>query len=222
MSTKKAAQSIRLFYFCNGNNCNSPPILNSQPKHHKITMAKKRGNLPFTLPFNCVSNNLEISKRSRAARRATSPSINTDKSIKEITPPRETTSHKNSVLAVHNSAGVSKKTSKRKTHMTAKARKRQQRGMEMAEAVMDRTSKKMAVSKGRARTVQQRAKDWKDINKVLVVEGDDDDEQDETEAKQSKRVPEEEWETDEEMDAAEEAKESTAAPVLDDDLDEIL
>lgn len=104
--------------------------------------------------------------------------------------------------------------------MTAKARKRQQRGMEMAEAVMDRTSKKMAVSKGRARTVQQRAKDWKDINKVLVVEGDDDDDE-ETEAKQSKKVPEEEWETDEEMDA-EEAKESSAAPVLDDDLDEIL
>lgn len=103
--------------------------------------------------------------------------------------------------------------------MTAKARKRQQRGIEMAEAVMDRTSKKVAVSKGRARTVQQRAKDWKDINKVLVVEGDDDEE--ETGAKQSKQVPDEEWETDEEMDA-EECKETPAAPVLDDDLDEIL
>lgn len=170
---------------------------------------------------------VEISKRSRAARRATSPSIDTDKSIKDIAPPRQhTTYEKNSVLSVHNNAGVSKKVSKRKTQMSAKARKRQQRGMEMAENVLERTSKKVQASRGKAKTVQQRAKTWDDINRVL---GDDDDkEQDQGEGEGQNEGKE--WETDEDMDAGRaEPTETTggtetvqsAAP-LDDDLDEIL
>ncbi|KAL3959319.1 hypothetical protein ACCO45_007481 [Purpureocillium lilacinum] len=124
------------------------------------------------------------SKHSRAARRATSPSINTDKSLKAVSLPTSssTTTHEStgadshntsstnknrpSVLAVHRAAGVSKKTSKpaRKSRMTAKMRRRHERGLEMAEAVTERTGLKIEKSIGRARAVQARSKGWDDIN----------------------------------------------------------
>lgn len=104
----------------------------------------------------------------------------------------------------------------------------------MAEAVVERTSKKLEKSLGKARVVQSRAKKWDDINKdaqkskenafaVLMQDGDDEDKE------------EREWETDEEMDGENAAKDAApappaaaapqpamAAPMLDDDDDEIL
>ncbi|KAL7919752.1 Alb1 domain-containing protein [Trichoderma austrokoningii] len=174
------------------------------------------------------------SRRSRAARRATSPSINTDKSLKNATLPVDSSSSASaalprpSVLAARHNAGVSKKT-RRGRAVSAKGRRRQERGLEMAEAIVERTSKKLEKSFSKARVVQSRAKKWDDINKdarkskenafaVLVQDGDAEDRE------------EREWETDEEMDgenaikgaAAAAVQPAVAAPMLDDDDDEIL
>ncbi|RSM05660.1 hypothetical protein CEP52_006133 [Fusarium oligoseptatum] len=107
-------------------------------------MAKKRGP----------------SIHSRAARRATSPSIDADKSLKRP----------------QHSAGVSKK-SKRKTAMSAKARRRHEKGLEMAEAVIERTRSKVEKSKGRGRSIQLRSKAWEEINRVAAEEGVEEDEE---------------------------------------------
>ncbi|PHH93363.1 hypothetical protein CDD83_5917 [Cordyceps sp. RAO-2017] len=128
------------------------------------------------------------SKHSRAARRATSPSINTDKSLKDVSLPgassppssaaaaatttTKTPTERPSVLAVHRSAGVQKKAKAgRKTRLSAKARRRHDRGLEMAEAVVERTRLKTERSVGRARTVQARRKAWDDINKETARTG---------------------------------------------------
>ncbi|KAM0461598.1 hypothetical protein ACHAPV_004306 [Trichoderma viride] len=175
------------------------------------------------------------SRRSRAARRATSPSINTDKSLKNATLPASSSSTSTaaprpSVLAARHNAGVTKKV-RRGRAVSAKGRRRQEKGLEMAEAIVERTSKKLEKSFGKARVVQSRAKKWDDINKdalkskenafaVLMQDGDDEDKE------------EREWETDEEMDgenavkgaaaAAAAVEPTVAAPMLDDDDDEIL
>ncbi|RCI11651.1 hypothetical protein L249_7778 [Ophiocordyceps polyrhachis-furcata BCC 54312] len=106
------------------------------------------------------------SKHSRAARRATSPSINTDKSLKEATLPRQK-SERPSVLAIHQAAGVQKKTRPpRKSRLSTKARRRHDKGLEMAEAVGERTAAKTLRSVGRARVARDRRKPWDDVNKA--------------------------------------------------------
>ncbi|KAH8177383.1 alb1 domain-containing protein [Sarocladium implicatum] len=146
-----------------------------------------------------------LSKHSRAARRATSLDIDTDKSLKEVVPPKAT-KHRPSILAAHQSAGVTKKQKpSRRNNMTAKARKRHERGLEMAEAVIERTSKKKQKSFARSRNIQERAKAWEDINKDAV-----DEEAQADEAAGSRNRFEGvgdageggEWETDEEVDMA--------------------
>ncbi|KAK5994007.1 hypothetical protein PT974_07447 [Cladobotryum mycophilum] len=157
------------------------------------------------------------SKHSRAARRATSPSINTDKSLKNVSLPAREPTARPSVLAAHHSAGISKKSKRgRKSQLSAKARKRQEKGLEMAEAILGRTAKKVEKSIGRARSVQQRSKAWDAINKLAV------------EASEMERLvkedEEEAW-TDEEMDvnekAASEAQPTATVAAMDDD-EEIL
>ncbi|RDA91780.1 hypothetical protein CP533_2844 [Ophiocordyceps camponoti-saundersi (nom. inval.)] len=107
-----------------------------------------------------------LSKNSRAARRATSPSINTDKSLKEAKPPREK-NERPSVLEIHQSAGVQKKTRQaRKSRLSTKARRRHDKGQEMAEAVGERTAAKTRRSIGRARVARDRRKPWDDVNKA--------------------------------------------------------
>ena len=53
--------------------------------------------------------------------------------------------------------------------MSAKAKKRQEKGMDRAEAVMDKKEKKVEKSKGKARTVQERAKAWDELNKRMLA-----------------------------------------------------
>lgn len=107
---------------------------------------------------------------SRAAKRASSPSIDTDKSLKNVPLPTESKSNRPSVLAVHQSAGVTKKSKNgRKSVLSAKAKRRQERGMDRAEAVMDRTETKVQKSKVRARSVQDRAKAWDELNRNVVA-----------------------------------------------------
>ncbi|RYP76861.1 hypothetical protein DL770_007144 [Monosporascus sp. CRB-9-2] len=103
------------------------------------------------------------SKHSRSARRATSPSIDTDKSLKDVRPPAESINHRPSILAIHHGAGVSKK-AKKARNMSSKARRRQEKAQDRAAAVIERTELKAAKSKGQARTIQTRRKTWDDIN----------------------------------------------------------
>ncbi|RFU80348.1 c6 zinc finger domain-containing [Trichoderma arundinaceum] len=186
------------------------------------------------IPAMARTQKIAPSKRSRAARRATSPSIDTDKSLKSVSLPASSTTESSSaaarpsVLAARHSAGVTKK-SKRGRQLSAKGRRRQEKGLEMAEAFIERTSKKLEKSIGKARVVQARSKKWDAINKAVqesknnafAVLSQGDGEGGEAQAG--------EWETDEEMDgdnAAEgnsaAAQSAVAAPALDDDDDEIL
>ncbi|QSZ37277.1 hypothetical protein DSL72_009371 [Monilinia vaccinii-corymbosi] len=111
-----------------------------------------------------LKNKASTSVRSRAAKRASSPSIDTDKSLKNVKAPAATVYHPQ-VLSPHQGAGVSKKKSGRKAQLSSKAKRRQERGMDRAEAVMDRTSTKIEKSKYRGRNVQERAKNWEALNK---------------------------------------------------------
>ncbi|KAK2602479.1 hypothetical protein N8I77_009007 [Diaporthe amygdali] len=118
-------------------------------------MAKTKGKAP--------------SIHSRAARRATSPSINTDKSLKDVKPPPESVDFRPSVLGIHQNAGVTKKNKRgRKAVMSTKARKRHERGLERAEEIVDRTSTKVNKSKKSASNIAERKKGWEDINAQAV------------------------------------------------------
>lgn len=55
--------------------------------------------------------------------------------------------------------------------MSSKARKRHERGMQMAEAITERTGKKIERSISRGRNVSRRAKGWDEINKEAEASG---------------------------------------------------
>lgn len=96
-----------------------------------------------------------------------------------------------------------------KGKMSAKARRRHERGMQMAEAVLERTSLKLEKSLGRGKNVQDRAKAWELINKRAAEE----------EQKAQEEGRKDGWETDEEADAPEEGKDSESmADAVDDQL----
>ncbi|PTD02330.1 hypothetical protein FCULG_00012032 [Fusarium culmorum] len=146
-----------------------------------------------------------ISIHSRAARRATDIDIDTDKSLKEVQPPpRDAPIH---------SAGISKKAKRgRKDKMSAKARQRHEKGLEMAAAVAERTQNKIEKSKGRSRNIQTRAKNWEEINRAA-----EEAERAAEEADKARDIADEEAkkdEGDEDMDGADEK--TLTAPVTDD------
>ncbi|KAI1451984.1 Alb1-domain-containing protein [Annulohypoxylon moriforme] len=103
---------------------------------------------------------------SRAARRATSPGIDTDKSLKNVQPPSESVDYRPSILSIHQGAGVTKKT-KKSRNMSFKARRRHEKGQDRAAAIIDRTEKKITKSKGQARTIQTRRKTWDEVNNQI-------------------------------------------------------
>jgi len=95
-----------------------------------------------------------VSTHSRAARRAASPSIDTDKSLKEVDPPEETT-QPDDVLAARKGSGVSKK--KHQKPLTRQQRLRKEKGIARAEAVVDQLENKVVKSKSSARVIKSRA-----------------------------------------------------------------
>ncbi|KAK4104694.1 hypothetical protein N658DRAFT_419468 [Parathielavia hyrcaniae] len=110
-----------------------------------------------------------LSIHSRASRRATSPGIDTDKSLKNVRPPQESVDRRPAVLAAHHAGGVAKKTkSGRKAVLSSKARKRQERNLDRAEAVMDRTALKVQKSKSHAKVIHSRKKTWDEVNKEAL------------------------------------------------------
>lgn len=96
--------------------------------------------------------------RSRAARRATSPSLNTDKSIKEA--PRATDA--TPVLAPYHGAGIHKKIKNKR--LSRAQRVRHSRGMQRGQEVQDQLQAKVADAKSRLRQRQGRRALWEDIN----------------------------------------------------------
>jgi hypothetical protein len=120
---------------------------------------KKKGIMYlFAMRLETILINFDLasSVHSRAAKRASSPSIDTDKSLKNVKPPTESKSHRPSVLAVHQGAGVSKKSKNgRKSVLSAKAKRRQEKGLDRAEAVMDKKEKKVEKSKGKANSARE-------------------------------------------------------------------
>ncbi|KAK6077273.1 hypothetical protein SCUP234_06685 [Seiridium cupressi] len=134
-----------------------------------------------------ISKKKAPSKHSREARRATSPSINTDKSLKEARAPPLSLNHRPSILAIHQGAGVSKK-QKAGRHLSTRAKKRAEKNQDKAVAIIERTENKVEKSKDSSRNIQTRRKNWEDINKSIPLdknpfaglEGDDEDDDDES------------------------------------------
>ncbi len=111
------------------------------------------------------------SLHSRAAKRETSPSIDTDKSLKIVKPPAESTSYRPSILSVHQGSGVVKASKNgRKAQLSARARRKQVKGLDRAEAVMDKTALRLEQSKMKALKIQERRKRWEDLNKKMIME----------------------------------------------------
>ncbi|KAK1982689.1 Alb1-domain-containing protein [Colletotrichum cereale] len=171
----------------------------------------------------------QISVHSRAARRATDVDIDTDKSLKNVKAPADSTDYRPSVLAAQTNAGISKKSKSRKTQMSAKAKKRNEKAMDRAEAIMERTSNKIEKSKSKSRRIQTRSKQWDDINKGLPAVRKFPDEEDLEVEERKTRVAvlaaDKEWETDEEMDGVDEdsapvAADAVQAAPANDDIDE--
>ena len=143
------------------------------------------------------------SVRARENRRASSPSIDTDKSITEAkAPEKEKKTPK--VLQIHQGAGVTKKAkSGRKAVLSARAKKRQEDAMDRAEAQMDKKSTRIEKSKDRARNTQNRSKDWEEQNRK---------------AEEARRMAAEilmkeaEWEDEEELEEEEEVKVQALRP----------
>lgn len=89
---------------------------------------------------------------SRAAKRAVSP---TNESLLKFVPRTEPIpTVKPHILSAKHNAGITKKSKSKQ--ITRAQRKRQEKGLERAELIMDRTEKKMAKSMGKAKVVKER------------------------------------------------------------------
>lgn len=71
-----------------------------------------------------------------------------------------------SVLAARQGAGVNKKT-KRKAVASARARRKHEKDVDMAEAVSERTSLKAERSARHAKAIKGRRKTWEEVNMAL-------------------------------------------------------
>ncbi|KAJ5782690.1 hypothetical protein N7457_004464 [Penicillium paradoxum] len=122
------------------------------------------------------------SQRSRAARRAASPSLDLDKSVTSLPRAESPTTQRPSVLAERANAGVQKK-QKKNDKISRAQRLRQQKGMDRAEAVLDQLEIKKAKSISRGKSVNARRADWEDTNRKTMTfaalqEDDDEDDED--------------------------------------------
>ncbi|MCJ1480127.1 hypothetical protein MMC06_000281 [Schaereria dolodes] len=102
-------------------------------------------------------NAKSTSLHSRAAKRASSPSIDLDKSLTSIKTPNE------SVLSVHHGAGITKKKGKVRP-LSRQKRRRLERGVVRAEAVLDKTERKVERIKVKEKAVKERSSAWDELN----------------------------------------------------------
>ncbi|MCJ1284056.1 hypothetical protein MMC26_003387 [Xylographa opegraphella] len=106
---------------------------------------------------------MQDSIHSRAAKRASSPSINLDKSLKGVKSPNTGSASHPSVLSVHNGAGIVKRKGKGKS-LSRQQRLRHEKGMERAEAVIDKKEKKVERSAIKGKAVKERSAAWDELN----------------------------------------------------------
>ncbi|RMD42681.1 hypothetical protein DV735_g2409, partial [Chaetothyriales sp. CBS 134920] len=109
-------------------------------------------------------SNVAANPRSRAAKRDTSPSLNTDKSLKEV-------GRADIGPILHsrqNAAGAIKK--KKTAPLKRGQRARQERGLARAEAVMDQLEKKVEGARNRVKKRKDRSAQWEEVNAASVEE----------------------------------------------------
>lgn len=112
--------------------------------------------LPDRLPkFANTPHQPAPSLHSRASKRLTSPTIDLDIFLTSLKAPAQSSNQRPSVLAVHHGAGISKKKAKGKALSRAQ-KKRQERGLERAEMVMDKTEKKVERGMGKRKGERER------------------------------------------------------------------
>jgi hypothetical protein len=114
---------------------------------------------PMSRPL--THNKLAANPRSRVSKRATSPSIDLDKSLKSI--PRND-EFSQPALAPRPGVGITKRKSKRGNAKTRGQKIRQERGLQRAEAVMDQMEKKVEGAKQREGRRRERRKVWEEVN----------------------------------------------------------
>ncbi|KAJ5832459.1 hypothetical protein N7474_000770 [Penicillium riverlandense] len=115
-----------------------------------------------------MAKNRPLSQHSRAARRAASPSLDVDKSLRTLPRAESPTVQRPSVLSERANSGVQKRQKKGKNISKAQ-RLRQQKGMERAEAVVDQMEVKLAKSVNRQKTINSRRADWEDTNRKSAM-----------------------------------------------------
>ncbi|RMZ90375.1 hypothetical protein DV736_g2417, partial [Chaetothyriales sp. CBS 134916] len=109
--------------------------------------------------------NVGTNPRSRAAKRASSPSLNTDKSLKEVD--RADTG---AILHLrHNAAGAIGKRQKT-APMKRGQRARQERALARAETVMDQLENKVEGARSRVKKRKDRRAQWEEVNAASVEE----------------------------------------------------
>jgi len=109
----------------------------------------------------------KVSIHSRAARRATSPSIDTDKSLKNAALPKD---GGDSLYHYHDrhGGGVTKRRAKI-SPLKRQKRLRKEKDIQRAEAVLDQLERKVEKSQSKGRSVKGRRHDWEDVNDKLGV-----------------------------------------------------
>jgi hypothetical protein len=114
---------------------------------------------------NYHSHPPEVTVHSRAARRAASPSIDLDKTLRKTTrdstSPSRPSNAKPHALAAQN-AGIQKK--QKKGTMTRAQRLRHQKGLERAGEILDKRQVKVVKSIGKQENIKNRAQGWEDVN----------------------------------------------------------
>jgi hypothetical protein len=150
----------------------------------------------------------EVTIHSRAARRAASPSIDLDKSLKpaaapstrDPASPSRPSKSKAHALGTQN-AGIQKK--QKKGNMTRAQRLRHEKGLERAAAVIDKQHVKIVKSLDKEKIVKERSKGWEDVNgdgkKKKKTTNPSEELGEDEQAKRDER----EWVNDEEMDDTE-------------------
>ncbi|KAI5811115.1 Alb1-domain-containing protein [Peziza echinospora] len=131
-----------------------------------------------TAPLKKSKSSLSV--HSRAVRRAASPTLNVDKSLLNISLPSEPNAPLDTKTRMAKSlteislrtnhaggnGGVGKAKSKK---LSTKQRKRKEKAMEMGEAVLERTARKVSESIVKAKAVDHRRAGWDDMNKGIEV-----------------------------------------------------
>ncbi|KAF2838124.1 hypothetical protein M501DRAFT_1004970 [Patellaria atrata CBS 101060] len=104
--------------------------------------------------------NKNPSLHSRAARRASSPSLNTDKSLKNIPLPANT--KQTFTLNKAHNASIPKR--KKQKQLTRQQRLRREKGIERAEVIGERLEVKREKSGKREKRVKERSREWEVVN----------------------------------------------------------